>query len=94
MVAIDTRLSARELLRELMEIEGVMGRRRAEKWGPRIIDLDLLLYGDQQIEEPDLIVPHPWLTRRAFILTPLLEIAPDLKLPDGRYLREIMANLS
>ena len=93
-VAIDTRLSARELLRELMEIEGVMGRRRAEKWGPRIIDLDLLLYGDQQIEEPDLIVPHPWLTRRAFILTPLLEVAPDLKLPDGRYLREIMANLS
>ena len=92
--AIDTRLSARELLRELMEIEEAMGRRRAEKWGPRVIDLDLLLYGDQQIEEPDLTVPHPWLTKRAFVLTPLLEIAPDLKLPDGRYLREILANLS
>lgn len=91
---VDTRLSARELLQELMEIEKDMGRRRVEKWGPRIIDLDLLLYGDQQIDEPGLTVPHPELTNRAFVLTPLLEIAPDLKLPDGRYLREILANLS
>ncbi|MGE5543894.1 MAG: 2-amino-4-hydroxy-6-hydroxymethyldihydropteridine diphosphokinase, partial [Bacillota bacterium] len=91
-VSLDTPLSARELLQELLDIERIMGRERAEQWGPRVIDLDLLLYGDQQIEEPDLVVPHPWLTKRAFILTPLLEIAPDLKMPDGRYLREILAN--
>ncbi len=93
-VSIDTRLSPRELLQELLYIEEIMGRKREEYWGPRIIDLDLLLYGDQVINEPDLVVPHPWLTKRAFVLTPLLEIAPDLKMPDGRYLREILANLS
>ena len=91
--SLDTCLSARELLQELLDIEKNMGRGQTERWGPRIIDLDLLLYGDQQFEEPDLVVPHPWLTKRAFILTPLLEIASELKMPDGRYLREILANL-
>lgn len=92
-VAVDIRLSAWELFQELMNIEQVMGRVRTEQWGPRIIDLDLLLYGDQQIDEPDLVVPHPWLTKRAFVLAPLLEIAPDLTMPDGRYIREILAAL-
>jgi dihydroneopterin aldolase/2-amino-4-hydroxy-6-hydroxymethyldihydropteridine diphosphokinase len=92
-VSIDTRLTPRELLEELLDIEKDMGRERIECWGPRIIDLDLLLYGDQVIKEPDLVVPHPWLTKRAFVLTPLLEIAPGLKMPDGRYIREILANL-
>ena len=92
-VSFDTRLSARELLQELLSIENTMGRERTERWGPRIIDLDLLLYGDQVIEETNLVVPHPWLTKRAFVLTPLLEIAPDLTMPDGRYLRDILANL-
>lgn len=91
--SLDTCLAARELLQELLDIEKDMGREQTERWGPRIIDLDLLLYGDQTIEEPDLVVPHPWLTKRAFALTPLLEIAPELKMPDGRYLREILANL-
>ncbi len=89
----ETRLLAREMLQELLDIEEAMGRKRQEKWGPRNIDLDLLLYGDQVIKEPDLIVPHPWLTKRAFVLVPLLEVAPDLKLPDGRYIRDILTEL-
>lgn len=58
-IAIDTYLSARELLTEMLEIENSMGRERTRRWGPRTIDLDLLLYGDHIIEEPDLVVPHP-----------------------------------
>lgn len=91
--SLDTRLSAQELHQELLDIEATMGRQHQERWGPRNIDLDLLLYGDQLIQEPDLVVPHPWLTKRAFVLAPLIEVAPDLKMPDGRYIRDILANL-
>jgi len=92
--SVDTRLTPRELLQEMLAIENDLGRQRQERWGPRVIDLDLLLYGHQVIREDDLTVPHPHLTRRAFVLAPLMEIAPDLKLPDGTYIREILANLS
>ena len=62
-----------------------MGRVRTLRWGPRVIDLDLLLYGDEQIHTPGLTIPHPRLRERAFVLVPLAEIAPDLRLPgEGR----------
>jgi 2-amino-4-hydroxy-6-hydroxymethyldihydropteridine diphosphokinase len=76
--------SARELLQRCLRIEADMGRVRGERWGPRNIDLDVLLFGEQSIEEPDLIIPHPRLAERQFVLVPLAEIAPDQRLPDGR----------
>ena len=83
----------RELLDGLLAIERDLGRdRRVERrWGPRIIDLDLLLYGDEQIDEPGLTVPHPRLAERRFVLEPLVELDQDLKLPDGRRLVDLFA---
>lgn len=80
---VSASLPARELLEALKGIEAALGRRHTERWGPREIDLDLLLYGDEVIDEPGLSVPHPELTKRSFVLVPLLEIAPDLDLPSG-----------
>ncbi|HUN54970.1 MAG TPA: 2-amino-4-hydroxy-6-hydroxymethyldihydropteridine diphosphokinase [Smithella sp.] len=74
-VEIRTSLSAKDLLRELQNIENGMGRKRDVKGGPRIIDLDLLFYGQNVIEEHDLIVPHPEIQKRRFVLEPLCEIA-------------------
>jgi 2-amino-4-hydroxy-6-hydroxymethyldihydropteridine diphosphokinase len=73
---LETTLEPRRLLARLLEIEQTLGRRRREKWGPRPIDLDLLLYGDQVIDVPDLKVPHPLMHERRFVLQPLAEIAP------------------
>jgi 2-amino-4-hydroxy-6-hydroxymethyldihydropteridine diphosphokinase len=81
--AADTELSVRELLSTLQLIEQEMGRVPAEKWGPRIIDLDILLFADLMLTDDDLTVPHPELTKRNFAMIPLLEIAPDLDLPSG-----------
>ncbi len=78
---IDTLLTARQLLWNLLLIEKRLGRVRAQKWGPRTIDLDLLLYGDLIVEEPDLSVPHPEITRRAFVLVPLVELEHSLVHP-------------
>ena len=75
---LDTALTARQLLWNLLLIEKRLGRARTKRWGPRTIDLDLLLYGQQVIEEPDLVVPHPELTRRSFVLVPLVELDPLL----------------
>jgi 2-amino-4-hydroxy-6-hydroxymethyldihydropteridine diphosphokinase len=76
-----TTLDPEALLAGLHAIEQQHGRRRTERWGPRTLDLDLLLYGEQQIASPQLRVPHPELHRREFVLVPLFEIAPDLYLP-------------
>jgi 2-amino-4-hydroxy-6-hydroxymethyldihydropteridine diphosphokinase len=73
---IITSLSARAILDRLLEIEKEIGRVRREKWGPRPIDLDLLLFGDQVIDEPGLTVPHPLMQQRRFVLEPLAQIAP------------------
>ena len=73
---VESTLTPRALLARLLEIEHALGRRRREKWDPRLIDLDLILYGDAVIDEPDLRVPHPLMHRRAFVLDPLREIAP------------------
>lgn len=78
---VRTSLPPRGLLRACLEVEAALGRVRGERWGPRPIDVDVLAYGAERIAEADLEVPHPRLAERAFVLVPLLEIAPDLELP-------------
>lgn len=82
---LETQLSARALLDGLLDIEREFGRTRAtdgsDRWGPRTLDLDLLLHGDSVIDEPGLHVPHPHLHERAFALLPLVEIAPEVVIP-------------
>jgi 2-amino-4-hydroxy-6-hydroxymethyldihydropteridine diphosphokinase len=80
-VAIDTRLTARELLDLLLETERTLGRVRGERWGPRIVDLDLLVYGEDTVDEPGLRVPHPRLAERRFALEPLADLDPVLLIP-------------
>ncbi|MBW2707898.1 MAG: 2-amino-4-hydroxy-6-hydroxymethyldihydropteridine diphosphokinase [Deltaproteobacteria bacterium] len=80
-VIVDTDLSAGMLLKRLLEIEADMGRVRRKKWDARVIDLDILLFGSRIIKTPDLIVPHPLMHLRRFVLTPLLQVAPDLVHP-------------
>jgi 2-amino-4-hydroxy-6-hydroxymethyldihydropteridine diphosphokinase len=92
--AVETDLAPRELLGRLLEIERVLGRRRdGPRFGPRTIDLDLLLYGDETVDESDLIVPHPRLAERRFALEPLAELEPGLALPDGRRVADLLAGL-
>ncbi len=79
--AIETMLPPRELLRVCSAIESRMGRERTIHWGPRTIDLDILLYGDEVVNLPDLVVPHPRLAERRFVLVPLAEIASDVVHP-------------
>ena len=80
-VAIDTTLAPRALLDVLLETERALGRVRDERWGPRTIDLDLLVYGDQVVDEPGLRVPHPRLAERRFALDPLADLDPALEIP-------------
>ncbi|MCL4502231.1 MAG: 2-amino-4-hydroxy-6-hydroxymethyldihydropteridine diphosphokinase [Deltaproteobacteria bacterium] len=91
---VRTRLTPEELLRSLQRLETAMGRKRGERWGPRVIDLDLLLYGGEIIQTPELVLPHPEMHRRAFVLAPLAEIAPEAWHPGlqksvGRLLAEL-----
>ena len=78
---LDTELTARQLLWNLHLIEKRLGRVRTQRWGPRTIDLDLLLYGSLVLDEPELTVPHPELTARSFVLVPLVELDPLLVHP-------------
>ena len=80
-VELDTDLSPRELLEVAGRLEAEAGRVRAVRWGPRTLDVDLLLVGDLVVDEPDLQVPHPRLRERAFVLVPLADLAPDLAGP-------------
>jgi 2-amino-4-hydroxy-6-hydroxymethyldihydropteridine diphosphokinase len=90
--ALDSSLSPIELLDALQAIENDQGRERLERWGPRTLDLDILLFGDRLIDEPRLKVPHYQIQERAFVLYPLAELAPaDLHLPDGRTLADLLA---
>jgi 2-amino-4-hydroxy-6-hydroxymethyldihydropteridine diphosphokinase len=80
-VQLDTELSPRELLVWCRRLEDEAGRVRTERWGPRTLDVDVLLVGDLVVDEPDLVVPHPRLWARPFVLIPLADLAPDL-VPD------------
>jgi 2-amino-4-hydroxy-6-hydroxymethyldihydropteridine diphosphokinase len=80
-VGLLTQLEPRDLLSGLLGIERSMGRDRVERWGPRIIDLDLLWMLDSSIDEPGLTLPHPGVSRRNFVLYPLADIAPTIKIP-------------
>lgn len=92
--ALETSLRPRELLERLLSVEVELGRTRdGPHWGPRTLDLDLLLYGAEIVAEPDLVVPHPELTSRRFALEPLVELDPGLALPDGRRLADLLAEL-
>ena len=90
--ALDSRLAPLDLLDALQAIETGQGRERLERWGPRTLDLDILLFGDRLIDEPRLKVPHYHMQARAFVLYPLAELAPaDLRLADGRLLKNLLA---
>jgi len=92
---LETALPPRELLERLLAIEGLLGRVRGEgpRFGPRTIDLDLLLYGEQTIDEPGLTVPHPRLWERRFVLEPLAELAPGLDIPGLGPVQALLAEL-
>jgi 2-amino-4-hydroxy-6-hydroxymethyldihydropteridine diphosphokinase len=94
-LALDTTLSPRELLDALLAVERELGRVRidGERWGPRTIDLDLLLYGDETIDEPGLTVPHPRLHERSFALEPLAELDPDVAIPGRGRVSELLQQL-
>lgn len=92
-VCLKTTISAKELLTELQSIEKKQGRQRKVKWGPRVIDLDLLLYGDCEIAKPELTVPHPGIAERDFVLVPLDEIAPDQRVPGKGLVKELLIQL-
>jgi 2-amino-4-hydroxy-6-hydroxymethyldihydropteridine diphosphokinase len=77
---VETSLPAGDLLTLCLDIERAMGRRRVARWGPRTIDIDILTYGEGRIDDPDLKVPHPRIVDRAFVLAPLAEIAPKLRI--------------
>jgi 2-amino-4-hydroxy-6-hydroxymethyldihydropteridine diphosphokinase len=90
-VKVSTDLTARELFSACKEIERTLGRERSDiRWGPRVIDLDVLLYGDEKIVEDDLEIPHPRMTERKFVLVPLLEIDPALTDPWGTPLADFV----
>ena len=87
---VETTLPARALLALCLEIERALGRERLERWGPRTLDIDILTYGAARIDERDLKVPHPRMSERAFVLAPLAEIAPRLRVA-GREVGEWLA---
>ncbi|VEC00727.1 2-amino-4-hydroxy-6-hydroxymethyldihydropteridinepyrophosphokinase [Cedecea lapagei] len=94
-VILDTDLSAEALLDHTQRIELEQGRvRKEERWGPRTLDLDIMLFGDRVIHTDRLTVPHYDMKNRAFMLVPLLEIAPECRFPDGQSAAEILAGLS
>ena len=92
---LETQLTPRQLLDHLLDVERRLGRERVgAQWGPRTIDLDLLLYGDETIAEPGLVVPHPRLHERLFVLEPLAELVPTQKIPGNGTVQDALAGLS
>jgi 2-amino-4-hydroxy-6-hydroxymethyldihydropteridine diphosphokinase len=92
-VQVETELAPRELLNRLLDIERRMGRVRRERFGPRTIDLDLLLYGEEFVDEPGLTVPHPRLKERRFALEPLSDLDPGLTIPGSGPISALLAKL-
>lgn len=93
-VLAETELQPLALLQILQQIEIKLGRRHDRKWGPRSIDLDILLWDQDIIDRPDLKVPHPYMRERAFVLVPLAEIAPGLMLAGGTKVEEVLEQIS
>ena len=91
-MSIATVLPVHDLLAHCQAVERKLGRERTVKWGPRVIDLDILTYRDLVLNEPDLVLPHPHMTARAFVLRPLLDVAPDLIIK-GRPVRDWLVQL-
>lgn len=91
-IAIQTTLSPHELLKHCQMVENDMGRVRTIRWGPRIIDVDILTFKDLAIADPDLTVPHPLIAERAFVLVPLKDVAPELRL-NGRSIDAMLETL-
>ena len=89
-----TSLEPLELLDAMQAIENELGRIREQHWGPRLIDIDILLYGAEMIDEPRLKVPHPYMTQRGFVLRPLADLAAGLTLPDGSLVGELLTTVS
>ncbi|MXX46960.1 MAG: 2-amino-4-hydroxy-6-hydroxymethyldihydropteridine diphosphokinase [Chloroflexi bacterium] len=89
-----TSLNPLELLDAVQSIENELGRVREQRWGPRLIDIDILLYGAEVIDEPRLQVPHPYMTQRGFVLRPLADLAAGLTLPDGSLVGELLTTVS
>lgn len=92
-VALETTRSPRDLLELLLETEQSLGRVRGERWGPRTVDLDLLVYGAEVVDEPGLRVPHPQLHERRFALEPLAELDPELEVPGRGRVSTLLAEL-
>jgi 2-amino-4-hydroxy-6-hydroxymethyldihydropteridine diphosphokinase len=91
---VETTLQAGELLKRLLDIEKEIGRVRRDKWGPRLIDLDLLLYGDAVFQSAEMSIPHPLMHQRSFVLKPMAEIAPDVMHPiRRRSMSQLLAEL-
>jgi 2-amino-4-hydroxy-6-hydroxymethyldihydropteridine diphosphokinase len=91
---VETELAPRAFLGRLLDVERALGRRRTgPRWGPRTIDLDLLLFGDAAVDEPGLTVPHPRLAERLFVLEPLAELAPARKIPGNGTVSEALSGL-
>ena len=94
-VELETELPPRALLDVLLAVEGALGRdRTGERWGPRTIDLDLLLYDEVEVDQPGLTIPHPRLHERRFVLEPLAELAPDALVPGRGTVRELLRGLA
>jgi 2-amino-4-hydroxy-6-hydroxymethyldihydropteridine diphosphokinase len=88
-IEVRTDLAPRALLEACLSVEAELGRVRAERWGPRTLDVDVLTYDDRTVDEPDLKIPHPRMHERAFVLVPLRELEPDPMLAGGRSLRSL-----
>jgi 2-amino-4-hydroxy-6-hydroxymethyldihydropteridine diphosphokinase len=94
-VEITSDMEPRKVLEKILAIEKELGRVREEKWGSRTIDIDVLFYGDKIINEPDLIIPHPFLQQRRFALEPLMELDPELEHPLlKRSVKQLLTNLT
>jgi 2-amino-4-hydroxy-6-hydroxymethyldihydropteridine diphosphokinase len=93
-IRVETDLSARDLLDVARRIEARLGRVRKERWGARTLDVDILFFDEERIDESDLVVPHPRMAERAFVLLPLLELEPDPVLPDGTRLKDVRIDTS
>ena len=93
-IAVETTLDPYQLLSLLHKIELDHGRQRITRWGPRTLDLDILLFDDLEQDDPKLLIPHPRLNERRFVLEPLLEVDQDIRLPDGTSVKRLIDDLA